>query len=49
MKTNPTTFRIDYISPEMEMLALNTGDILIGLSIQSSESEDLNDEYDYNY
>ena len=49
MKTNPATFRIDYISPEMEMLALNTGDILIGFSIQSSESEDLNDEYDYNY
>lgn len=49
MKTNPATFRIDYISPEIEMIALNTGDVLIGYSIQSSESEDLDDECDYIY
>ncbi len=49
MKTNPATFRIDYISPEMEMIALNTGDVLIGYSNQSSESEDLDAEYDYTY
>ena len=49
MKTNPATFRIDYISPEIKMIDLNTGDVLIGYSNQSSESEDLNDEYDYNY
>lgn len=49
MKTNPATFRIDYISPEIEMIALHTGDVLIGYSIQSSESEDLDDECDYIY
>ena len=49
MKTNPATFRIDYISPEIKMIALNTGDVLIGYSNQSSESEDLDDEYGYTY
>ena len=49
MKTNPATFRIDYISPEIEMIALNTGEVLIGYSNQSSESEDLDDEYNYTY
>lgn len=49
MKTNPATFRIDYISPEITMIALNTGEVLIGYSIPSSESEDLDEEYDYIY
>ena len=49
MKTNPATFRIDYISPEIEMIALTTGDVLIGLSKQSLESEDLDNEHIYEY
>ena len=49
MKTNPATFRIDYISPEIEMIALDTGEVLIGFSNQSSESENLDEEYTYEY
>ena len=49
MKTNPATFRIDYISPEIEMIALNTGDVLIGYSNQSSVSEELDEEFTYEY
>ena len=49
MKTKSTVFVEDYFSPEITMIALDGGNVLIGGSNQSSESEDLNDEYDYNY
>lgn len=47
MKTNPTTFRIDYISPEITMIALNTGNVLTGFSV--TQSEDLDEEFNYSY
>lgn len=47
MKTNPTTFRIDYISPEFTMISLNTGNVLTGFS--TNQSEDLNEEFNYSY
>ena len=52
MKTNPATFRIDYISPEITMIALDGGNVLIGGSnqlLESGSSEDLDDEYIYSY
>ena len=49
MITNPSTFGEDYISPEITMIALNGGNVLIGGSNPFSESEDLDKEFDYEY
>ena len=49
MITNPSTFGEDYISPEITLIALNGGNVLIGGSNQFSESEDLDEEYTYIY
>ena len=52
MITNPSTFGEDYVSPEITMIALNGGNVLIGGSnqfLESGSSEDLDDEYIYTY
>ena len=54
MKTNQATFMIDYISPEIKMIALNGGNVLIGgsnpfLELGSGSSEDLDEEFNYAY
>ncbi len=49
MITNPSTFGEDYISPEITMIALNGGNVLIIGSMESGSSEDLDEEYNYVY
>ena len=52
MKTNPTSFVEDYFSPEITMIALDGGNVLIVGSnqlLESGSSEDLDDEYIYSY
>ena len=54
MITNPSTFGEDYVSPEITMIALNGGNVLIVgsnpfLELGSGSSEYLDDEYIYSY
>lgn len=54
MITNPSTFGEDYVSPEIKMIALNGGNVLIGgsnpfLELGSGSSEDLDEEFNYEY
>lgn len=54
MITNPSTFGEDYISPEITMIALNGGNVLIGasnpfLELGSGSSEELDEEIIYTY
>ena len=52
MKNNPTVFGEDYSSPEITMIALDGGNVLIEGSnqlLESGSSEDLDDEYIYSY